>query len=215
MRGLMMGVVVAAAAGVSSADTIAYWNFNDSANRLGVSTGSGTLTTNFVAANVQYFGGSTSNAQGGDIAGQALSLQNGTGGANNGRNATFQISTSNFENLVMTFVTQRTDTGFNSNQIAYSTDGATFTNFGSAYTPASTFALQTFDFSSISALDNAASVFVRITFNGGTTNSSAGNNRIDNVVFTADPIVIPLPPAAFAGIAGLGLAGIASRIRRR
>ena len=66
MRAMVMGVVAMVSAGVASADTIAYWNFNDS--DLTVDGGAGTLTTDFVAANVTYFGGSATNAQGGDPA---------------------------------------------------------------------------------------------------------------------------------------------------
>jgi hypothetical protein len=58
------------------ADEIAVWNFNDS--DLVVDHGSGSLTSNFVAANILFAAGTTNNARLGDIAGQALSLQGGT-----------------------------------------------------------------------------------------------------------------------------------------
>ena len=56
----------------------------------------------------------------------------------------------------------------------------------------------------LSALDGAATAFLRVTFDGAT--SSTGNNRLDNIQFNA----IPAPGA----IALLGLAGLAARRRR-
>jgi hypothetical protein len=57
-----------------------------------------------------------------------------------------------------------------------------------------------------SALDNAATAYVRVTFTGAT--SSTGNNRLDNIIFNAD--VVPAPGA----VALLGLAGLVIRRRR-
>ena len=61
------------------------------------------------------------------------------------------------ENPVFTLAIQRSPTGFTTNQIAYSTDGSTFTDFGTTYTPAASFALLTWDLSAINALDSATS----------------------------------------------------------
>ncbi len=95
------------------ADEIAIWNFNDS--DLLVDHGAGTLTTNFNPLNVLFAAGTLTNARLGDLAGQALSLQGGTGNANNGRNITFNVSTVGFAAIVVSFATQGTATGFNSN----------------------------------------------------------------------------------------------------
>src|SRR5262245_14387156 len=80
------------------ADEIAVWNFNDS--DLVVDHGSGALTTNFNPANVLFAAGTTTNARQGDPAGQALSLQGGTGNGNNGRNLTFNVSTLGFSGIL-------------------------------------------------------------------------------------------------------------------
>src|ERR1041384_628070 len=71
------------------ADEHAIWNFNDS--DLNVDHGSGTLTSNLNVVNLLFAAGTTTNARQGDPAGQALSLQGGTGNANNGRNITFAV----------------------------------------------------------------------------------------------------------------------------
>ena len=103
-----------ATAQAALADELAVWNFNDS--NLTVDHGNGTLTSNLIAANILFAAGTTNNARQGDVAGQALSLQGGTGTANNGRNLTFNVSTLGFSNIIVSFATQGTSTGFNSNQ---------------------------------------------------------------------------------------------------
>ena len=188
----------------ASADEIAIWNFNDS--DLVVDHGSGTLVSNFVAANIQFAAGTTNNARLGDIAGQALSLQGGTGTINNGRNITFNVSTLGFTNIIVSFATQGTSTGFNLNQFQYSLDGITFTDFGSPFVPATAFGAVpiVFTLSSIVGLNNNPNAAFRIVFNGAS--SSTGNNRLDNLVVegTAAPdTTIPEPSTALLLISGL------------
>jgi len=179
------------------ADLIAYWNFNGPASgvpgtpNLTVSQGAGTLVNGpapdeFPAANFGSFTGSAINALSGDPAGVALAFQGGTGTANNGKKLRFEISTLGFQGLVMSFATQDTSTGFQSNQVAYSTDGTTYVNVGDPYNPVTPFALQTVNFPA--ETDNQATLYIQITFNGAT--GATGNNRIDNVQFNADPFVI-------------------------
>src|SRR5215213_4069061 len=170
-----------AASQAARADELAVWNFNDS--NLNVDHGSGTLTTTINAANVSFAAGTTNNARLGDSAGQSLSIQGGTGTANNGRNITFNVSTLGFSNIVVSFATQGTSTGFNSNQFQYSLDGINFVDFGAPYVPLTAFGTLplVFSLSSILALNNNPNAAFRIVFNGAT--SSTGNNRIDNVVF--------------------------------
>src|ERR1700752_661388 len=121
-------LIFLAAAKSANADELAVWNFNDS--DLNVDHGSGTLTSNFTVANISFAAGTTNNARQGDVAGQALSLQGGTGTANNGRNITLAVSTVGFANIVVSFATQGTSTGFNSNQFQYSLDGISFVEIG-------------------------------------------------------------------------------------
>src|SRR5215203_301508 len=138
----------------ASADQLAIWNFNDS--DLAVDHGTGTLTSNFIVTNIQFAAGTTNNARLGDVAGQALSLQGGTSTANNGRNITINVNTVGFTNLVFSFASQGTSTGFTSNQFQYSIDGTNFTDFGSPYIPAAAFGAIpiVFTLSSITGLNN-------------------------------------------------------------
>lgn len=208
--------VLACATPSADAVVIAYWNFNSlttSTNNgatYSPTSGSASLTlngwTSTGTAGITSFGGSTINALNSDVSGQALSLQGGagTGTPNNGATLVFEFSTVGLEDPILSFATQRTTTGFNSNQVAYSIDGVNYTDFGTAYNPATSFGLQTFDFSSINALDNDSSVFVRITFTGATAN--AGNNRLDNIQITA----VPEPASVL-----LGSLGLLAMLRRR
>src|SRR4029079_2080506 len=197
-------LICVAASQAAMADEIAVWNFNDS--NLNVDHGSGSLTTSINAANVLFAAGTTNNARHGDTAGQALSLQGGTSVANNGRNITFNVSTVGFSNIVVSFATQGTSTGFNSNQFQYSLDGINFVDFGPPYTPATAFGTLplVFTLGSIVGLNNNPNAAFRIVFNGGT--SSPGNNRIDNIVVegTNATETIPEPTTALLLLSGLG-----------
>jgi hypothetical protein len=189
------------------ATEIAIWNFNDS--NLTVDHGSGVLTSDFNLINILFAAGTSNNSRLGDAAGQALSLQGGTGTANNGRNITFNVSTLGFSDIVVSFATQGTSTGFNSNQFQYSLDGVNFVDFGPPFTPASVFGAVpvVFTLTSIIGLNNNPNAAFRIVFNGAT--SSTGNNRIDNIVVEGTSgTTIPEPTSLLLLLTGLvSLAG--------
>ena len=165
---------------------LAGWNFNDSGNRLGVSHGSGTFINN-LPGSINYFAGTTLNAVGSDASGEAFSPG---ASPNNGSNFQFLINMSHYQSLVMTFATWRAATGYDSVQVAWSTDGTTFTDFGGVINPPtsgtawSNGEIITRDFSAVTALNNAATVYIRVTING----SSGGATRFENVQFNAQPI---------------------------
>ncbi len=187
---------------VVRADEIAVWNFNDS--DLAVDHGAGTLSTNFNLLNVVFtLGGSTTNARFGDSAGQALTLQGGTSNANNGRFIELAVSTVGYGNIVISFATQATGTGFNNNQLQYSLDGVNFVAFGAPYAPPATFGLVIFDLSAITGLNENPNAAFRIVFNGAS--SASGNNRIDNLVVEGKSTAVPEPATVL--LLGLGLSG--------
>ena len=183
------------------ADPIAIWNFNDS--DLAVDHGVGTLVSNFNVTNIGFAAGTTNNARLGDPAGQALSLQGGTSNANNGRNITVNVSTLGYGNIIVSFATQGTATGFNSNQFQYSLNGATFVDFGSPYAPPTAFGTVPilFNLSGIPGLNNNPNAAFRIVFNGAT--SATGTNRIDNFVVEGSSTTVPEP--ATLALLGSGL----------
>ena len=184
------------------ADELAIWNFNDS--DLVVDHGNGTMSSNFNLTNILFAAGTTNNARLGDVAGQALSLQGGTSNGNNGRNLTMNVDTTGFANIVVSFATQGTSTGFNSNQFQYSVDGVNFIDFASPYIPAAAFGSVPviFTLTSIAGLNNNPNAAFRIVFNGAT--SSTGNNRLDNFVVEGSSTTIPEPSTMFLLATGLG-----------
>ena len=189
------------------ATEITIWNFNDS--DLLADFGAGTLTSDFNVANILFAAGTTNNARQGAPAGQALALQGGTGTANNGRNITFSVSTLGFANIIISFATQGTSTGFNSNQFQYSLDGLSWINFGSPFTPPTAFGSTpvVFDLSAIPGLNDNPNAAFRIIFNGSTT--STGNNRLDNFVVDGTSTTIPEPTTALLLLTGLtGILGL-------
>ena len=203
-------VLLVATAPAALADELAIWNFNDS--DLNVDHGNGTLASNLNVANILFAAGTTNNARLGDVAGQALSLQGGTSTANNGRNVTFNVGTLGFSNIIVSFATQGTSTGFNSNQFQYSLDGITFVNFGAAFTPASAFGSVplVFSLAAIVGLNDNPNAAFRIVFNGAT--SSTGTNRLDNFVVEGTPSGVPEPTSAILLLSGLS--GL-YRVRKR
>lgn len=207
-------LLLLAASQASNADELAVWNFNDS--DLNVDHGSGTLSSNINVANILFAAGTSTNARQGDTAGQALSLQGGTGNANNGGNITLNVSTLGFSDIVVSFATQGTSTGFNSNQFQYSLDGISFIDLGPPYTPASTFgaAPLVFSLAAVVGLNNNPNAAFRIVFDGAS--SSTGNNRIDNIVVEGTSLIdgtIPEPTTAFLLMSGLS--GLLVNQRRR
>lgn len=203
---------------IAQADPITIFNFNNLSSTntaLTPSFGNGVLTTNNVGAT--NFAGTTVNARNGDAAGQSLAVVGGAGNTNNGSFLTLNASTLGFSNIILSFASQRTTTGFTGNQFQYSLDGVNFINFNT-FTPAANFATTLFDLSSISGLNNNANAAFRIIFNGATT--AAGNNRIDNLVLegttiNVTPPVQGVPEPATLVLLGTGLSGIVAARRRR
>ena len=192
------------------ADLIAYWHFNDS--NILVDQGAGILETNFTTpADLLFPAGSSVNSRSAIVAGQSLGLKN---QSNNGRYLQFRIDTSQFEDVSLSFATQRTGTGFSSSQISYSADGNTFVNLGAVYDPGLTFNLRTFDFSPIAALDNNLNSVIRITLSGAT--AATGNTKFDNIQVTGSPLEpAAVPEPSTMALAGLGALGaLAARWRR-
>lgn len=224
-------MLAATVVGSSHAALVAYWNNNSNALPVSgfgytstafpqaadvgsgfMTIGGGIMSETVVNANgtvytwAQSFGGSDLNALNGDAAGGSFSILGGTDNGNNSAYLQFQLDMSGFTGLDISYATRGTSTGFSSQAWSWSTDGVNFTTFETfTGTNNSTFSVKTL--ATLSALDGAATAYLRVTFNGAT--SSSGNNRLDNMQFNAT--AIPAPGA----VALLGVAGLVGSRRRR
>ncbi len=102
---------------------------------------------------------------------------------NVGDNFDIDLSTVGYRDIILKFDERASSTGPTSFIIQYSSDGSTFNNLsGSTLTSANfgTNPMHTFDFSSITSIDNNVNTKIRIT-TPTDANSSSGTWRIDNL----------------------------------
>ncbi|MCX7696877.1 MAG: lamin tail domain-containing protein [Bacteroidales bacterium] len=129
-------------------------------------------------------------------ASQALAL---VGNSANGKSFVIVFSTTGKNNIQLSYVVRATSTGFSSHLFEYSVDGINFISIGTiTITRDGTFRLYSLDFSSITAMNNQPTVYLRVTVNGAT--SASGNNRLDNILIKGTPIgggsIDTIPPLA-------------------
>jgi hypothetical protein len=225
---LALGAAIAAFGWVKStlAATIAGWTFETS-----VPGGAGTTSTSATIGPITPEIGSGSAA--GVHAAGTTQWSNPAGNGSNeswssnvwasGDYYQFQVDATNMQNIMVSFDQTRSGTGPNAFDISYSTDGSSFTNFGSytlagttwSATSAATVAGNSFafDFSSITALNNDNSIFFRLVSNGlnssGGAVASTGTARVDNVFIQGSAI----PEPASVGL--MSVAAAAAMTRRR
>ena len=138
----------------------------------------------------------------------------------------FSASTTGYQDISLVWDQIGSNTGPGNFKVQYSTDGTNFTDFStyatpnnagaalswSSTTPISTSTLN-FDLSSITALNNAATVYFRLvnnnttSVNGGTV-ATAGTGRLDNFKITAMPLVVT-PPVITSSLTATATVGTA------
>ena len=146
----------------------------------------------------------------------------------------FTAKTTGYQSITVSWDQVSSSTGPGNFGLFYSTNGSTFTQFGSNYavlantTPNNWTNLvnvstttATFVMSSIQAIDNLATVYFRVqdmntlTPSGGTV-ASGGTSRIDNFTVTAASAVVVPEPSTYAALLGAaGLVGVVLHRRRR
>ena len=104
--------------------------------------------------------------------GQAsLALVTGTSNSANGKFAVFKFSMSNYKNLIISYATQSSTTGFQSNVWEYSTNGTTWNSIQTISSITTSFTTKTLN--TISELNNVTNAYLRFNGTGGT--AAAGN----------------------------------------
>ncbi|HVX85969.1 MAG TPA: hypothetical protein VH253_14395 [Phycisphaerae bacterium] len=136
----------------------------------------------------------------------------------------FQTSSLGYNNIDLSFDQLSSATGPLNFEVLYSTDNITYLATGDTYTvnnssvsadnwtstPKSVDHYD-FDLTSISALNNAATIYFRLqdtstTSASGFTVGTAGTDRVDNVIIAADALpAAPVPDALWASLALLPL----------
>src|ERR1035437_2728510 len=161
--------------------TIASWNFDTASTSypspLPASSGNGSI-------DLSGWGGTISVLNG--VTNQALGLVAGTNTAGNGTYIEIDFSMAGYRGRNLAFSTERNSSGsFTSGVWSWSVNGGPFTTLAGVNTAAAgtSFAPETVDFSTVTALNNATAVRLRYTLSGA-TNTSA-NNRIDDLVVSA------------------------------
>lgn len=105
----------------------------------------------------------------------------------NGKSMVFKVNMGAYQNLIISYATQKTSTGFNSQVWEYSTNGTTWVAIATVSTIPTSFAVQTL--TSVTGLNGVSNAFVRLTVTGAT--NATGNNRLDNIQFNATLIPVP------------------------
>lgn len=141
-----------------------------------------TNSTNTAINQLNAFTGTTVNSGLGlstNVASPAsLALVNNT--ANN-QSLVFNVSLTGYSNLEVSYATQRTTSGFTSQQWDYSSDGLSWQPLQTITGLPTVFGLVTLN--AINELNNFPNAYLRLTVNGATF--SSGNNRLDNIRFMA------------------------------
>ena len=170
--------------------TLASWNFDaltaspNTVNVIPASGGTGTLYLN--GTNGSSLWTSTPTVQLNAFAGlnstQSLAL---VANSANDSSAVFVFSTTGYENINFSFYTRWSGaTAFSVHNWSYSIDGVNFTALPSVTTAptSTTFTQKTADLSLITAINNQATVYLKLTISGAT--ASGGNNRFEDFVIT-------------------------------
>jgi hypothetical protein len=116
-----------------------------------------------------------------------LALLVGSSNSANGKSIVFKVNMAGYQNLIISYATQKTTTGFTSQVWEYSINGTIWSAISTISSIPSSFAVQTL--STVTGLNNTSTAYVRMTVSGGSGTSS--NNRLDNIQFNATLIPVP------------------------
>ena len=129
------------------------------------------------------------------------SINVGAGTAANGSTFTIQVNGVGYSAFTVSFEVNKSGSGVKDFTWAYST-GSGFTDITPQSATASGYQVLTFNFSGVTALNNASSIFLRATLNGAT--GSGSTTDFDNFQVNA----VPEPVNVALVLFGLGVVGM-------
>jgi hypothetical protein len=177
----------------TESELVHYWNFNSLAEGVIESvpadysrlTGAVMTYPGTGAGYMDRTDGSDLNLQRNAIAGFGLRPRN----PSSTRQLVIVAPSTGYHKLVVRFAVMRTSNGAPSEEFFYSTDGgANWVQVGARYNIELDFKLETFDLSSITAVNNNPNLRFRILFVGDGAAGSSGNNRFDNFSIEGVPL---------------------------
>jgi len=118
----------------------------------------------------------------------ALALSAGTSNSANGKSLVFKFGMDGRKDLNVSYATRGTSSGFNTHTWSCSTNATNWTQI-SVQTGRTNTNFTAINLPVITNLDGAAQAFFPLTVEGAT--SASGNNRLDNIQFTASQASIP------------------------
>jgi len=160
---------------------IHYWNFNNNVpatgqqwpNSISADSSNGVLTNSF--PDVEILSGTVLNGENNEVAGGSFSPK---GTVNNDLSMVFSVPTGFFKDIIFSYATKGTASGYNNQSIFYSTDGVNFDSLTCFQASGFDWIIRAVDFSNIPAVNNNPLFKIKIIIRGAT--SIYGNNRFDN-----------------------------------
>lgn len=112
----------------------------------------------------------------------ALGFLGGTNGSANGKHMVFKFSMTGKSRLIVSYIVQRTSTGFTSHTWDYSSDGIAWTH-SQTITDLPLWSLGLITLDTIKGLDHAQTAYLRMSPNG--SSEATSYNKMDNIQFNA------------------------------
>lgn len=191
---LMLLVVILAFGAVYGQTLVYYWNFNANtpptdqtwAQPIASAVGNGQLSYTFTEA--FSFAGTTMNGVDGESNGGSFAPRGGVDQVNNGAYFTLTASTVGYDNIVLSYPTRKTSTGFNTQEFKYTINGTDWltkesvdiSGYENNWVAGQAVSV---DFTGVAGVANNPNFAIRVVLTGCT--SAVGNNRIDNIRITA------------------------------